>query len=40
MGRQNIAKHVSAELREKIDNPIVFQPIEPGAKLSHGYDSD
>ena len=39
MERQNISKHVSAELREKIENPVIFQSLDLSAKPSHGYDA-
>ncbi len=39
MERQGIAKHVSAELRKKIENPVIFQPADLSAKPAHGYDA-
>ncbi len=40
MERQNISKYVSAELREKIENPIIFQYQDTSAGLPvHGYDA-
>lgn len=39
MESQNLSKYLGATLQEKINNPIVFQPNDAGAALSHGYDA-
>lgn len=46
INREKIAPYVGRELREKLDNPIVFQgvssganaPNMPGPQITHGYD--